>query len=189
MIGSVVAVTGEIPHDTTETSDGLIQAHFHLEMGETFGMMVGPEEGRFNMNELTAEPFDMDAVDNLIAGSLERQYDAEHDCSYLIGTFTNEYMYPPTPISAIVNYDCPSLEARVYRYEKDLDGGVDAEFGLDFYSCEYVDTMGDEECDLPTIMCKANLKNGQLKMWQSSDPSDSGIVYYETEVSANSSSK
>ena len=71
-INSVVAVTGKIPEDTLDTPDGLIQAYFSLEMGETFGMMVGPSAGRFNMNELTAEPFDLDAVDDLIAGSLER---------------------------------------------------------------------------------------------------------------------
>ena len=98
-------------------------------------------------------------------------------------------MYPPTPISVIVNYDCPNLEAKVYQYEWDYDSDIDAEFGIEFESCEYVDTMGDEECDLPTIMCKANLKNGQLKMWQSSDPADNGIIFYESEVSAKSSYK
>ena len=168
-----IAHTGVKPLFVMDRPQGTVDAFFLLEQGDSFGIMVGPEAGPITIKEITAEPLDLADVEAQIGDKLDKQYDAEHDCSYMIGTYFDEVMQGPT--SAIINYDCKHLTAEVRQYEWEHDD-VQLEYGPDFDYCEYSDgNLPVEECDLPTVVCSISLKPGQVKFWLGQD-GDVGIL-------------
>ena len=176
---ATIAHTGVEPFVTIPRPQGAVEGFFVLETGETFGMMVGPEGGAVRIKELNTEPLNLADIEALVDGHIEKQFDTEHDCSYMIGTYFDEQMQ--SPASAVINFDCAHLSATVLQYEWEHESAL-YEYGPDFSWCKHSDDATDyATLDIPTTQCQLDLKPGQLKAWLG-ESGDAGILDFSIDL-------